>query len=184
MFVISRRRTAVLATVACLGTGGVVAATSQPTPEPVSRAVAWVLEARYLGREGVRMQQGKVDCGVAALTMILEHYGRDAGLDVVRRGVLKRGQGLSLLEMQRIAADRGIAAAGWRLDMPALARASLPAVAHFQDHYVVVDRVAPDGTVLVRDPSIGKLELTGARFRELWTGNVLLFRAPSSSTPP
>jgi ABC-type bacteriocin/lantibiotic exporter with double-glycine peptidase domain len=179
-----RRTAAVLATVACLGTSGVVAATSQPTPEPVSRAVAWALDARYLGREGVRMQQGKVDCGVAALAMILAHHGRDAGLDAVRRNVLDRGHGLSLLEMQRIAAARGVSAAGWRLDMPALARASLPAVAHFQDHYVVVDRVVPDGTVLIRDPSIGKLELTGARFRELWTGNVLLFHVPSSSAAP
>lgn len=173
---ITRRRkwAAMLALAAGMGTAGMLAATSQPTPVPVAKAIAWALDARYLGRDGVRMQQGAVDCGVAALAMVLEHHRRDAGLDSVRREVLERGRGLSLLEMQEIAASRGLLAAGWRLDGPALARAPLPAVAHFQDHYVVVDRVAPDGTVLIRDPAVGKLELSGARFQELWTGNVLL----------
>lgn len=172
---------AVFTIVAGVGVAGVFTAISQPTPEPVAKALAWALDARYLGREGVRMQQGKVDCGVAALAMILEHHGRDAGLGGVRQRVLERGQGLSLLEMQEIAASRGLPGAGWRLDASALARAPLPAVVHFQDHYVVVDRVGRDGTVLIRDPSVGKLELSGMRFQELWTGNVLLFDAPSSA---
>jgi ATP-binding cassette, subfamily B, bacterial len=171
---------AVLAVVAGVGTAGAVAATSQPTPVPVAKALAWAIDARYLGREGVRMQRGKVDCGVAALAMVLEHHRRAPALEGVSRDVLERGEGLTLLEMQGIAAGRGLQASGWRLDVPALARAPLPAVAHFQDHYVVVDRVTPGGTVLIRDPSIGRLELSAERFRELWTGNVLLFGAPSA----
>lgn len=171
----TRRLAAVLAVVAATGTAGLTAAISQPTPVVVAKAIAWGLDARYLGRQGVRMQQGRVDCGVAALAMVLEHHRHDARLDGVRREVLARGDGLTLLEMQEIATRRGLYAAGWRLDAAALARAPLPAVAHFDDHYVVVDEVAPDGTVRVRDPSLGKLEFTGARFQELWTGHVLLF---------
>jgi len=169
---------AVLAVVVGVGAAGFAAATSQPTPVPVAKALAWALDARYLGREGVRMQRGKVDCGVAALAMILEHHRRAPALDGVSRDVLERGEGLTLLEMQGIAAGRGLDASGWRLDVPTLARSPLPAVAHFQDHYVVVDRVTPGGTVLIRDPSIGRMELSVARFRELWTGNVLLFGPP------
>ena len=181
MLISSRRRIAAAAIMVGVGAAGVFTITAQPTPEPVAKTLAWALDARYLGREGVRMQRGKVDCGVAALAMILEHHGRDARMDQVRERVLERGQGLSLLEMQGIAASRGLPATGWRLDASALARAPLPAVAHFQDHYVVVDWVGGDGTVLIRDPSIGKLELSGMRFQELWTGNVLLFGAPSSA---
>jgi ABC-type bacteriocin/lantibiotic exporter with double-glycine peptidase domain len=179
---ISRRRriAVVLAVVAAMGGAGLAAATSQPTPVPVAKALAWAIDARYLGREGVRMQRGKVDCGVAALAMVLEHHRRTPALDGVSRDVLERGEGLTLLEMQGIAAGRGLDASGWRLDVPALARSPLPAVAHFQDHYVVVDRVTPGGTVLIRDPSIGRMELSAARFRELWTGNVLLFGPPST----
>jgi ABC-type bacteriocin/lantibiotic exporter with double-glycine peptidase domain len=181
MEIFSRRRIAAVAFVFGMGAISILAATSQPTPAPVARALAWALDARYLGREGVRMQRGKVDCGVAVLAMILEHHGRDARLDDIRQRVLVRGQGLSLLEMQGIAVSRGLPAAGWHLDVSALAGASLPAVAHFQGHYVVVDQVTRDGTVLIRDPSIGKLELSSLRFQELWTGNVLLFGVPSSA---
>ncbi|MET0399755.1 MAG: cysteine peptidase family C39 domain-containing protein [Longimicrobiaceae bacterium] len=172
-----------LAIVTVLGTLGIVAATSQPTPEPVAKALAWELDARYLGRRGVQLQRGKVDCGVAALAMILTHHRREARLDDVRREVLDRGEGLSLLEMQEIALEHGLAAEGWRLDASALAHASLPAIAHFQDHYVVVDEVRSDGSVLVRDPAIGWMEVPASRFQKLWTGNVLLFPAPPTASP-
>lgn len=171
-----------LAFVTGLGTVGIVAATSQPTTEPVAKALAWGLDARYLGRQGVQMQRGKVDCGVAALAMILTHHRREAPLGHIRRKVLERGVGLSLLEMQGIALEHGLSAEGWRLDTSALARAPLPAIAHFQDHYVVVDTVRSNGTVLVRDPSIGRMQLSASRFQKLWTGNILLFQAPSTAS--
>jgi ABC-type bacteriocin/lantibiotic exporter with double-glycine peptidase domain len=150
-------------------------ASRSPTPVPVSMAVAWWMGGEYKGREGVVMQSGGADCGVAALAMVLEHHRRDAGLDEVRRGVLGRGEGLTLLEMQHISARHGLPAQGWRMDMPALARAPLPAVVHFEDHYVVVDRVLPDGTVHLRDPGIGRVVLPAADFARHWTGNVLVF---------
>ncbi len=150
-------------------------ATRSPTPVPVAMAAAWWFGGEYRGRDGVVMQLGDADCGVAALAMILVHHRRDAGLHEERRGVLGRGEGLTLLEMQRISARHGLAAQGWRMDMRALARAPLPAVVHFEDHYAVVDRVLPDGTVHLRDPGIGRVVLPAADFARLWTGNVLLF---------
>ena len=162
------------AAVAGAGATGTWAGRS-PTPVPVAVAVTWWIGGEYEGREGVEMQRGDADCGIAALAMVLEHHRRGAELEGERRGVLERDEGLSLLEMQRIAERRGLAAKGWRMDMRALARAPLPAVAHFEDHYVVVDRVLPDGTVHVRDPGIGRVVLPAARFARLWTGNVLVF---------
>jgi hypothetical protein len=169
------RAAAVVAVVAGAGTAGVHAATSQPTPVPVAAAVTWAIGGRYLGREDVRMQQGDADCGVAALAMVLERHGRAPRLEEVRRRVLERGRGLSLLEMQELAREHGLEASGWRLELEALARAPLPAVAHYEDHYVVVDRIDPDGTVHVRDPSLGRVAFSAGRFRRLWTGAVLLF---------
>ncbi|HEY0151259.1 MAG TPA: cysteine peptidase family C39 domain-containing protein [Longimicrobium sp.] len=166
----------VLSFAALAGAGGTAAwASSSPTPVPVSVAVAWWYGGDYEGREGVEMQRGESDCGIAALAMVMKHHRRRAELEGERRGVLKRGEGLSLLEMQGIAARHGLAAKGWRMDLPALARAPLPAVAHFEDHYVVVDRVLPDGTVHVRDPGVGRVVLSAADFARLWTGNVLVF---------
>ncbi|HEX7239542.1 MAG TPA: cysteine peptidase family C39 domain-containing protein [Longimicrobiaceae bacterium] len=146
---------------------------------PVARVWAWSLGGEYLGRDGVRLQQGDSDCAVAALTMILERHGRDPQLEGVRRLVQERRSGLTLLEMQAVAGERGLRATGWRLDLAGLARAPLPAIAHFEDHYVVVDRVEADGTVRFRDPSLGRLALPAAGFRSLWTGNVLVFSPPA-----
>jgi ABC-type bacteriocin/lantibiotic exporter with double-glycine peptidase domain len=162
------------AAVAGAGATGTWASRS-PTPVPVAVAAAWWIGGDYGGREGVVMQRGDADCGVAALAMVLEHHRIDAGLHDERLSVLGRGEGLSLLEMQRISARQGLPARGWRMDMRALARAPLPAVVHFQDHYVVVDRVLADGTVHLRDPDIGRVVLPAADFARLWTGNVLVF---------
>lgn len=175
MPIVRRRRAALALLLAATAGSAGLYATSQPTPVPVAATLAWAIGGRYEGRAGVRMQQGAEDCGVAALAMILEHHRRAPRLEEVRGRVLERGQGLSMLEMQGIAGERGLEASGWRLDLAALERAPLPAVAHFEDHYVVVDRVAPDGTVELRDPSIGRVTLSAERFRRLWTGNVLLF---------
>ena len=168
--------------VAGLGAGGAVTATSSPTPVPVAMAVAWWMGGDYEGRQGVQMQRGGADCGVAALGMILEHHRRAPGLDSARREVLDRDAGLTLLEMQQLSARHGLPAAGWRMDARALASAPLPLVAHYEDHYVVVDRVLPDGSVQIRDPGVGRVVLTAEGFARLWTGYVLVFEpAPATA---
>ena len=166
-----------LALALATGAGGtLVVGLTLPVPtEPVARLLTWSVGGDYRGRNGVQLQRGVSDCGVAALTMILEHRRHAPRLEDVRRRVLERDRGLSLLEIQSIAARYGLRATGWRMDFQALARAPLPAIAHFDDHYVVVDRVEPDGTVHIRDPSIGRFDLPRESFLELWTGHVLLF---------
>lgn len=169
------KRWATLLLVMGMGATATCAATRAPTPVPVARALVWWIGGDYRGREGVEMQRGGSDCGVAALAMVLRHHHRSTRLDSVREHVLERDAGLSLLEMQGIARRHGLSATGWRMDMAALARAPLPVVAHLEDHYVVVDQVRGDGTVQIRDPGIGRVELSSARFSRLWTGHVLLF---------
>ncbi len=170
-----RRLVLVLALAVAAGGTLVLGLTSPVPPEPVARFWTWSVGGDYRGRDGVRLQRGASDCGVAALMMVLEDRHRTPRLEGVRLRVLERDRGLSLLEMQSIAAEHGLRATGWRLDFEGLARAPLPAVAHYDDHYVVVDRVEPDGMVRIRDPSIGRIDLPRESFVKLWTGNVLLF---------
>jgi predicted double-glycine peptidase len=175
-----RMRKALLATAVCalllFLAAGVAAAF--PTAEPVSRSLVWLFGAEYLGRDGVVIQQGRADCGIAALQMILEPRGvPGASLDSARAAVLERGgEGASMLELKRLAEARGVRAEGWRMGMAALSRAPLPAVVHLGDHFAVVDRILADGRVELRDPSLGRMRVSGEDFRDiLWTGNVLLF---------
>lgn len=181
---ITRPRRLLLALAVAAGAGGalVVGVTLAVPPEPVARLWTWSVGGDYRGRTGVRLQRGASDCGVAALMMVLEDRRRTPRLEGVRLRVLERDRGLSLLEMQSIAADHGLRATGWRLDFEGLAGAPLPAIAHYDDHYVVVDRVEPDGTVRIRDPSIGRVDLPRDSFVKLWTGNVLLFVPVSSNS--
>lgn len=171
-----------LALVAVLASAAALSPAPAVPPEPVARLWAWSVGGRYLGREGVSLQRGAWDCGVAALAMVLDAHRRAPRLEDVRGMVLDRGQGLTLLEIGEVAERRGLPAAGWRLEFAALARSPLPAIAHFADHYVVVDRIAPDGTVTLRDPAVGQLEMPRASFERLWTGNVLLFARPTAES--
>lgn len=166
-----------------LSTGG-FALWAFPTSVPVARTVAWLFGAEYLGREGVVIQQGDEDCGIAALQMVLEPRGVPAGtLDSARAAVLRGTGGASLEELKELAGARGVRAEGWRMDLPALAAAPLPAVVHLADHFAVVDRVLADGRVEMRDPSLGRIRVSAEDFNDIWTGNVLLFPPPAPPAP-
>jgi ABC-type bacteriocin/lantibiotic exporter with double-glycine peptidase domain len=168
-----------VAIVAGAGGASIVAAASPVPSEPVARMWTWSVGGTYLGRETVRVQEGAWDCGIAALSMVFEAHGREAELAAIRGKVLGRGEGLSLLEMEEIADGRGLPADGWRLDFAALRATPLPAIAHFADHYVVVDRISAGGTVRVRDPAVGLVDYPRGSFERLWTGVVLVFPRPS-----
>lgn len=156
-----------------------------PTSPPVARAAAWAMGAEYLGREGTRIQEDDVDCGVAALQMVLEARGVNApgALDSARAVLRRRGGGASLLELQALARAHGVELRGWQMNAASLAHAPLPAVAHYPDHYVVVDRVLADGTVELRDPGVGRLRMPAPRFAALWSGKVLVLDEPRGHAP-
>ncbi|HLM69615.1 MAG TPA: cysteine peptidase family C39 domain-containing protein [Longimicrobium sp.] len=171
-----------LCTVVLLATAG-FAFTAFPTAVPVSRTVAWLFGAEYLGRDGVVIQKGDADCGIAALQMVLVKRGIPAAsLDSARAAVLARNDdGASMLELKALAEAHGVRAEGWRMGLAGLSRAPLPAVVHLGDHFAVVDRILAGGRVELRDPSLGRLRMSAEDFRDIWTGNTLIF--PPAGTP-
>jgi hypothetical protein len=162
-----------------LGTGAFAVAVF-PTAEPVARTVTWLLGAEYLGRDGVAIQQGASDCGIASLQMVLAARGvPGAPLDSARAAALREG-GASMLQLQHLAAASGVRAEGWRLSLRELAHSPLPAVVYLGDHFAVVDHVLRDGRVVMRDPSLGRIRLSAEDFRDLWTGDALVFPRPGA----
>lgn len=140
-----------------------------------SRIGATIVGGRYVGRDGVTMQVGAVDCGAAALTMVFREHGlRAMILDSLREAVIARGSGLSFLELQQVSQAHGLPAQGYVLAFEQLAHAALPAIAHFPGHFVVVDSVRGDD-VVIRDPAIGRLLLSRDRFERRWTRRTLIF---------
>jgi ATP-binding cassette, subfamily B, bacterial len=97
-----------------------------------------------------------------------------ASLDVARLAALREG-GTNLLQLQRLAAAHGVRGEGWRMDLRGLAHAPKPVLVHLGDHFAVVDRVERDGRVVMRDPSLGRIRLSAEDFRDVWTGDALVF---------
>jgi ABC-type bacteriocin/lantibiotic exporter with double-glycine peptidase domain len=142
--------------------------------EQGARVRAWLMDADFLGSAGVRLQQNRSDCAVAALEMLMEGVGRDSRPlarwhDTVRR----RGQGMTLLEMQRAAAALGVSTHGVRANVAGLRRVPLPAIVHFDHHFVVLDQIDDGGTFQLRDPAGGRMRMGLEAFREAFTGEVL-----------
>lgn len=150
-------------------TAGAVAVRDEVEP----RFWAAMMQVDYLGREGVRLQTSSLDCGVAAMEMLLASHGTVHSLDRARAAVLRSGAGLTMADLIPLAEQHALTARAYRATPAALPRLRTPFIAHFRRHYVVVDTVGPD-SVLFRDPALGRLRATRDRFVELWSGHVLL----------
>jgi predicted double-glycine peptidase len=182
----SRRHVRVIACFACAAC--TTLAILLCLPPLYDRALALLAGGRYLDQRGVIRQRDADDCGVATLAMMLATTSAAAEppntrtLDSLRAAIRARGHGLSMLELREIAAARGLDARGVRLAYADLPRLSMPVIAHFRGHYVVLDRVS-GGTVTVRDPAVGRLQMTRASFERRWTGHVLLMAHRGSPMP-
>lgn len=131
----------------------------------------------YLNDANVEFQLSPSSCGAAALQMVLRHHGISVGQRSLNRELGEPGHWATLAELRKVAAAHGLPAEGWRLELSALTRETLPAILHVPDHFVVVDSIRPDG-VFLRDPAVGNLRFTHEAFSTWWTGEALLMRAP------
>ncbi|MBU7456405.1 peptide cleavage/export ABC transporter [Leuconostoc fallax] len=131
------------------------------------------------------------DCGVAALAMILKHYGSDVSLANIRERCQTSLSGTTALGLVKAAESfnmsvRPIQADITLFDMNDL---PLPFIAHVEKkaqylHYYVVYGVTKDKILLADpDPSVGKTSMTLQEFSEEWTG-VSLFMSPSPAYKP
>ncbi len=136
---------------------------------------------RFLGMDGVVLQRGANDCGAAALCMILKHHGISDDSGHLARELGTTEDGTTLLALKSAAERRGLPGAGWRISGRDLPEIPLPAIVYLRKgHFVVLDRVEADGSVLVRDPARGRLRMTYGSFRAAWRGQVLLFAHPGA----
>ena len=120
-------------------------------------------------------QEGRSDCGPAALQMILAHHRVAATQAELRRLAGTDERGTSVLGLRRAASAKGLDAVASRRSTDELQNAVLPAIAFVNDdHFVVVRRVQA-GRVVIDDPASGRVRLSLATFDVLWNGTVLTF---------
>ena len=133
-----------------------------------------------MSRKGVAkvpmvMQMESVECGAAALTMILAYFGKWLPLEVVRGDCGVSRDGSSAKSILQAARSYGLEAHGYRMSAEELS-GQQPAILHWDfNHFVVFRGFDRHGQACVNDPAAGPVKWSAEDFRKHFTGICLTF---------
>ncbi len=125
---------------------------------------------------GIVFQRGDLDCGIAALTMLLQRRDVSVSYEQLATSVEVTARGVSLKTLAELAERYDVELKGYyfsaldsRLDgTPWIGRIGYGGFGH----YVVVEQVG-SRRVVVLDPKVGRVSYDRVRFEQVWSGHVL-----------
>lgn len=128
----------------------------------------------------VRIQMESVECGAAALAILLAHYGRHVPLEQLRADCRVSRNGSNAKDLLFAAREHGFEAAGYQMDVDELQRLRGPAIIYWAfQHFMVIEgfsRRWGKTVVRVNDPGGGRRAMAWDEFDDGFTGVVIMVR--------
>ena len=134
----------------------------QKQNKPIQKGVA---------KTPVVMQLEALECGAAALAMILAYYGKWIPLEQVRLDCGISRDGSSAKNILLAARNYGLTAKGYRVEPEILKQSgTFPCIVHWEFNHFIVLNGFRNGKVYVNDPARGSIVLTEEQFDDGFTG--------------
>lgn len=132
-------------------------------------------------RVPVVMQMEALECGAAALDMILAYYGKWVALEQVRLDCGVSRDGSNARNIIKAARNYGLDANGYRVDTTAIKeKATYPCIIHWEYNHFVVLCGFKGNKAVINDPSRGNLAIPIDEFEKSYTGVALMFEPTES----
>jgi len=121
------------------------------------------------------MQMEAVECGAAALGIVLSHFGKYVPLEELRITCGVSRNGCSAFNIIKAAERFGLSATGYRADIHELNGEMLPLILYWEfNHFVVLEGIKGE-TVFINDPATGPRRISLESFDRAYTGIAIAF---------